>query len=74
MRNETLNSTILFNAQLLLRKAVVEADLSSAIINDTAGFSAKLFVQHCEKMSTDEAECEAQVAGFRLWNVSLKIY
>ncbi len=73
MKNETLNSTILFNAQRLLRKAVLEADLSPAI-NDTAGFSAKLFVQHCEKMSTDEAECEAQVAEFRLWNVSLLIY
>ncbi len=73
MRNETLNSTILFNAQLLLRKAVLEADLSPSI-NDTAGFSAKLFVQHCGKMSTHEAECEAQVAGFRLWNVSLLIY
>ncbi len=73
MRKETLNSTLLFNAQLLLRKAVLEADLSPTI-NDTAGFSAKLFVQHCEKMFTHEAECEAQVAEFRLWNVSLKMY
>ncbi len=67
-----MNFTLLSNAQLLIRKAGFEVELSPAI-NDTAGFSAKFSVQNCEVTSGREAECEAEIVGFRMWNVSLLI-
>ncbi len=68
-----MSSVLPPNAQVLLRKAIIEADLSPAI-NDTTEFSNKLSVQHCDAKSTREAECEAEVVGFRMWNVSIPMY
>ncbi len=73
MWKENFSSLLLSNAQLLLRAAIVDADLSPAI-NDTTGFSAKLSVQHCEVTSTREAECEAEIVGFQMWNVSVLMH
>ncbi len=70
---ENLNSELLSNAQLLLRKAVLEADLSPAI-NDTTEFSAKLSVQYCEATSPHGAECEAEIVRFQMWNVSVLMH
>ncbi len=69
MWRKGLSSVLPSNAQLVLRKAIVEADLSPAV-NDTTEFSTKLSVQQCAATSTREAECEAEIVGFQVWNVS----
>ncbi len=48
--------------------------LLSPAINDTTEFSTKLSVQHCEVTSTREAECEAEIVGFQMWNVSVLMH
>ncbi len=72
MWKESVSSLLLSNAQLLLCRAFVDADLSPAI-NDTTGFSEKLSEQHCEVTSTHEAEYEAEIVGFQMWNIGLLI-
>ncbi len=73
MWRKGLSSVLPSNAQLLLRKAIVETDLSPAI-NETTVFSTKLAVQQCAATSTREAECEAELVGFQMWNVSVLMH
>ncbi len=60
---------MLLNAQLILRRAIIEANLSP-VINDTAQFAEKVSIRSCEEKSTRQFECQASVAGFTMWNVS----
>ncbi len=73
MWRKGLSSVLPSNAQLVLRKAIVETDLSPAI-NETTVFSTKLAVQQCAATSTPEAECKAEVVWLRMWNVSILMY
>ncbi len=60
---------MLRNAQLVLREAIIEANLSP-VINDTAPFAEKLSIRSCEATSKQQFKCQAVVAGFTMWNVS----
>ncbi len=60
---------MLLNAQLVLREAVIETNLSP-VIHDTAHFAEKASIRSCEEKSTRQFECQAAVAGFTIWNVS----
>ncbi len=57
------------NAQLILRQAIIKGNLSP-IINDTAELAKNVSVLKCEMKSKIEAECQAVIRGFRIWNVS----
>ncbi len=61
MWRKGLSSVLPSNAQLVLRKAIVV-------------FSIKLSVQQCAAISTREAECEAELVGFQMWNVSVLMH
>ncbi len=67
---ESWDTMLHLNAQLILRQAVIARNLSPTI-NDTTAFADQISVQKCEIISIREAECQALIRGFRIWNVRL---
>ncbi len=67
---ESWDTMLHLNAQIVLRQAVIARNLSPAI-NDTTAFTDQISVQKCEIISAREAECQALIRGFRIWNVRL---